>query len=609
MSFYKSLEQLSIKIEQKNILIVTGNINEIISSNSKYYKYKSENKEFLPLYEFIGKDSLEKKYDFIEFYSPSLGIKNFSGNAIEKVVHDEDFGEEDSSTTPPLSQYIMQINDRFALSREMKETKSSIYIIDCSEVFFDKSGNGIDPAVLAQLLSNFITDIKSRFIPYIEQKKKLVLLTRIPEGITNLIPGNNLEFASVHLSKPNNEERAEFFMVNGPNLPIKNTINDENHHDFTEAVSISDSLSFREIIQFARIEYADTNMSFKELYALATFNKKDSEWEKLDEERLSKINEILNDRVKGQEHAINLVKQTLIRSFTGMSGITHSINNKKPKGALFLSGPTGTGKTELAKAISEFVFGDESRIIRFDMSEYNHEHSDQRLIGSPPGYVGYDAGGQLTNSVKEKPFSILLFDEIEKAHGKILDKFLQILEDGRLTSSQGELIDFSETFIIFTSNIGSSEINDEGPEQNELARLKFKNAVKKHFIETLGRPEILNRIGEKNIVPFNFINNQSIQNEIIKSKIDKIESNLLKEKFIKICKDEKTSEVLLDNISSKADTKYGGRGIITEIETYYMDELSNFMFQNWNIINKARINREYKEIKLMIVGKKINFSF
>lgn len=123
---------------------------------------------------------------------------------------------------------------------------------------------------------------------------------------------------------------------------------------------------------------------------------------KIDFNKMNRINEILSERVKGQDFAVEMVKKTLIRSFIGMNGVLHSkTNNKKPKGTLFLVGPTGTGKTELAKAISEFIFGEENRIIRFDMSEFNQEHNDQRLIGAPPGYVGYDSGGELTNAVKD----------------------------------------------------------------------------------------------------------------------------------------------------------------------------------------------------------------
>ena len=154
------------------------------------------------------------------------------------------------------------------------------------------------------------------------------------------------------------------------------------------------------------------------------------------------------------------------------------------------------------------------------MSEYNHEHSDQRLVGAPPGYVGYEAGGQLTNAVKEKPFCVLLFDEIEKAHGRILDKFLQILEDGRLTDGKGETVYFSETIIIFTSNIGAADVNAD-LDPKEVKKL-FVEKVQDHFITKLGRPELLNRIGD-NIVTFNFIDNPEVFTKIAKLKFETIE--------------------------------------------------------------------------------------
>lgn len=158
--------------------------------------------------------------------------------------------------------------------------------------------------------------------------------------------------------------------------------------------------------------------------------------------KLEKLEDIRHDRVKGQDEAIKKVKSVIIRAYTGFSGLLHSTKPHKPKGILFFVGPTGVGKTELAKVTAEFLFGDEDVCIRFDMSEYSQDHSDQRLIGAPPSYVGYDEGGQLTNAVLEKPFCVLLFDEIEKAHPRILDKFLQILEDGRLTDGHGKTVNF-----------------------------------------------------------------------------------------------------------------------------------------------------------------------
>ncbi|WP_051599937.1 AAA family ATPase [Mycoplasma elephantis] len=276
-----------------------------------------------------------------------------------------------------------------------------------------------------------------------------------------------------------------------------------------------------------------------------------------------------------------------------MQGITQSTEyqNSKPRGVLFLAGPTGVGKTEIVKTLSEFIFGDEKKIIRFDMSEYNHEESDQKLIGSAHGCVGYEAGGQLTNAVLEKPFSILLFDEIEKANPKILDKFLQILEDGRLTSSKGELVDFSETFIVFTSNIGAENMIQDSS-KSEI-RKHYKKAVIEFFNKKLGRPEILNRIGIKNIIPFNPISkdDSEICINILQNKISKILNTLRDKKKLNIQASEQTNLKLFEKIIDSFNPSLGGRGLILELETLFIDPLSEFLFEITNKFLKFFIKK------------------
>jgi ATP-dependent Clp protease ATP-binding subunit ClpA len=156
------------------------------------------------------------------------------------------------------------------------------------------------------------------------------------------------------------------------------------------------------------------------------------------------------------------VLDILKRTSIGLTGAQSRGLSARPRGVLFFAGPTGVGKTEMAKSIAEIVFGDESAYLRFDMSEFSAEHSGDRLIGAPPGYVGYDQGGELTNAMREQPFRVVLFDEIEKAHNRILDKFLQVLEDGRLTDGRGDTVYFSESLIIFTSNAGVSRKLPDG---------------------------------------------------------------------------------------------------------------------------------------------------
>jgi ATP-dependent Clp protease ATP-binding subunit ClpC len=201
----------------------------------------------------------------------------------------------------------------------------------------------------------------------------------------------------------------------------------------------------------------------------------------------------LHKRIIGQEDAIKAVSQSIRRTRAGLK------DPKRPSGSFIFLGPTGVGKTELAKTLAEFLFGDEDALISLDMSEYMEKHTVSRLVGSPPGYVGYDEGGQLTEAVRRKPFSVVLFDEIEKAHPDVFNTLLQILEEGRLTDAQGRTTDFRNTVIIMTSNLGTQDLrkanvgfgkNDEAMSYTRM-REKVSEALKVHF-----RPEFLNRIDE-----------------------------------------------------------------------------------------------------------------
>lgn len=293
-----------------------------------------------------------------------------------------------------------------------------------------------------------------------------------------------------------------------------------------------------------------------------------------------------NERVKGQPVAMNKTLEVVKRAISGMSGIQHSSSSSKPRGVLFFAGPTGTGKTETAKALAELIFRDEKNCIRFDMSEYSQPHSDQRLLGAPPGYVGYEAGGQLTNAVTKHPFSILLFDEIEKAHPSILDKFLQILEDGRMTDGQGKTVYFSECIIIFTSNLGITEEDPNNPGKRinivnpnmdyESLSANVKQGVRNYFYYKLGRPEILNRIGD-NVVVFDFIRKDSAE-QILQSQIKKICRNIKVEKNISLTMTEKAVNVLKNAIITNLEN--GGRGIGNIVESYLVNPLSSYIFDH-----------------------------
>ena len=208
----------------------------------------------------------------------------------------------------------------------------------------------------------------------------------------------------------------------------------------------------------------------------------------------------LHKRVIGQEEAVELVSDAVIRSKAGIKDPT------KPIGSFLFLGPTGVGKTELAKTLAEALFDNEANMVRIDMSEYMEKHSVARLIGAPPGYVGYDEGGQLTEAVRRKPYSVVLFDEIEKAHPDVFNVLLQVLDDGRITDSKGKTVDFKNTILIMTSNIGSEyllEGIDENGNIKEDCAKQVNASLKGHF-----RPEFINRLDE--IIMFKPLDKSSI---------------------------------------------------------------------------------------------------
>ncbi|AQL37550.1 AAA family ATPase [Pseudomonas syringae] len=301
-------------------------------------------------------------------------------------------------------------------------------------------------------------------------------------------------------------------------------------------------------------------------------------WLKIDRQRIRHADALVHQRVKGQEHAVTHMLDIVKRAMTGVGA---SRKGNRPRGVAFLAGPTGVGKTELAKTITSLLFGDESAYIRFDMSEFSAEHADQRLIGAPPGYVGYDVGGELTNAIREKPFSVVLFDEIEKAHPRILDKFLQILDDGVLTSGRGDRVYFSEALIVFTSNLGIYRQGDNGErvanvlpgEAFEQVQNKVHSEIDRYFKLVLNRPEILNRIGE-NIIVFDFIR-EGVAVQIFEQMVNATFDDLQRQNlFIELAPQARQT---LHNLCLR-DLSNGGRGIRNQLEARLFNPLSRALF-------------------------------
>ena len=408
---------------------------------------------------------------------------------------------------------------------------------------------------------------------------------------------NNPNIRTISIGTPDRHIRRLYLENLYDDLAPYQRLSREDDDAGKEFVAETEGLQLQELGQILRlacrkgIQPDEISLAFR-LYKYGVL---DNPWENLENDILVHIEAKLEERVKGQDEALRKVKAVITRAVKGLSGLQHSGASHKPKGILFFAGPTGVGKTETAKALAESIFGDENACIRFDMSEYRLEQSDQKLFGAPPGYVGYEGGGQLTNAVKTRPFSVILFDEIEKASPTILDKFLQILEDGRMTDNQGNTVYFGESVIIFTSNIGlTKEAADPGdpfgprrreptitirnPEEEDTPDFRrqvvelLTNGVKAYFND-IGRPELLNRLGDDNIVVFQFIDKRDAE-IICDYKLDQICRTIREEKGIEIHSDGARDVLHRKAVLERAN---GGRGVGNMLEREFLNPLACFL--------------------------------
>lgn len=307
-------------------------------------------------------------------------------------------------------------------------------------------------------------------------------------------------------------------------------------------------------------------------------------------ERLLNMEAILHNRVIGQEEAVKSVARAIRRARAGLK------DPKRPIGSFIFLGPTGVGKTELARALAESMFGDENAMIRIDMSEYMEKHTTSRLVGSPPGYVGYDEGGQLTEKVRRKPYSVVLFDEIEKAHPEVFNVLLQVLEDGRLTDGKGRTVDFRNTVIIMTSNVGASMIKntrlgfatgDTSKDEYEQMKSNVMEQLKKSF-----RPEFLNRIDD--LIVFHSLKEEHLQ-EIVSLMSEELRKRLYEQEIDFTLSTEAKKHLAKEGF----DPQYGARPLRRAIQKHIEDRLSEELLRG-NIQRGDTVQIDLKDGELVV---------
>ena len=368
------------------------------------------------------------------------------------------------------------------------------------------------------------------------------------------------------------------------------TVQDEKENaanaDSTEDYQKAADLKTRECRLIEQIDKINSTMKLKSL-TIQDIAKVIEHWTKIpvtkiteaETQKLLNLEANLHKRIVGQEEAVNSVARAVRRNRAGLK------STKRPPSFIFV-GPTGVGKTELAKSLAYEMFGSEDSIIRIDMSEYMESHSTSKLIGAPPGYVGYDDAGQLTEKVKRKPYSIILLDEIEKAHPDVFNILLQVLDDGKLTDSQGNSVSFSNTIIIMTSNAGSNtNSNSIGFGKQTLDKGKVLDKLKDVF-----RPEFLNRVDE--IISFDPLTKEQLL-QIVDLMLEDTKK-ALKEKDITIDFSPKAKEFILEK---GTDIKFGARPLRRAIQRYIEDELSEMILRN-TLQDGQNVKVDFKNDKL-----------
>lgn len=414
------------------------------------------------------------------------------------------------------------------------------------------------------------------------RRNVLVLVAKNSGAIPPSVYQNNPLVTVLRLSRPDQKERRSYFTRHLETFHGGDQVPAEQRKRITDILGdITDGLAAWDMETIRRISVAEhiSVQQPKKLVDYFKFGRIDDPWKNLDMDKIREAFSRLQKRILGQPHALKAVSDTLFRARGGISVERSNGIGGQPKGVLWFCGPTGVGKTELTKALTELIFGDESALHRFDMGEYGTAHARQRLIGAPPSYVGFDQGGELTGCCQKRSYATFLFDEIEKADPSLLDIFLSILDAGRLTDSKGQTAYFSKSCIVFTSNKGGSlwsGLKSTAPEDlptYEEVRDSYIDATTRYIEEELKRPELLGRIGD-NIVVFDILRPQFFP-EICNSILDIMVINARDEHDLELdFSDGQVTAMICDKMRVIDNFKLGGRRIQKLITTHVQTPLS-----------------------------------
>ncbi len=603
------------------------------------------------------------EYGTFEIYEREANADNVAlfDRLYTKEYVDQVEGTESNQIQNPLSRDMIRIRDAISMYEEAvlqndgKSYKPFLFILKSVSRFMVEPGRTSEreyPAFNVLFEISQIRDVRSKLVMVVDKMNDL------PTWLES--ENNNYLLKKLYISSPDSDFKTKYFLneltelflpdysilrvpyyaVDGISLAADwekraGTLDGDmrKFNAFTEGFTVQTLQLFKRFLENEpneRTEIRDISVAVQR-FKLGNQTdpwKSESLRTKILDKGKGGLLETMKSNILGQDQVLVKVHEGLKYAITGINRIKD--NDRRPRAVFFLAGPTGTGKTEIAKLLARELFGSEDRMIRFDMSEFSAEHTDSRLFGAPPGYVGYEAGGELTQAVKQNPFSIILFDEIEKANGKILDKFLQILGDGRLTDGKGETVYFSDSIIIFTSNCGITAMYEASDkvaatklleiEKHESAgdieklfaakadwalysgikaesmsdkvfnrsgsfddklfyeyiKISVKLGVKTYFEQRLGRPELLGRIGEDNIVVYNFMTSKSAPFVAGKT-IKDFTAFLRREHGITMQTSEEVTKHIIERVCRYEVLNLGARGIVMTTENMLKTPIAEYL--------------------------------